>query len=537
MASSNSGGYEHEFLEPSAKLKKYECPLCLLVTREPHLTGCCGQHFCQACINRIITDRKPCPFCKASSFGVFFDKKQKRKVLELKLKCTMKERGCDWSGELGELDTHVDTRNGSCQFVDVNCPNNCGESHQRCHLANHLSDLCPKRPFTCKYCQFKAAYEQVCNDHYPKCIKYPVPCPNKCEIGTVERGNLEQHVSECPLQVVECHLGCSERMKREGLPKHVRVCPKRPFTCKYCEFKATYEQVCNDHYPKCIKYPVPCPNECEIGTVERGNLEQHVSECPLQVVECEFAHAGCSEKITRKDLPKHMELSVQKHLVLLSSFCVKEMTSVREMLDQKDKLLTELQRELAETKKDTATKLDQKDKQLTELQGKVAETHMKLAEKDKQIEVLQTKVHTLEMVTAGLLPIEFTLANYSQYEGNKRVAGPVLCTAPKIQIKFYFTPLFGHYVCVELHQLGGESDDKLNWPVKCAVTATLLNQSSDQHHISGSQDYELSRPTGERHIAPNVLRVFYSTISNRSKQDRTYLKDDNLKFRFLVQFK
>ena len=447
MASSNGGGYEHEFLEPSAKLKKYECPLCLHATREPYLTDCCGQHFCQACINRIVTDRKPCPLCKTSSFHMMIDKKQKRRVLELKVKCTMKERGCDWSGELGKLDTHVDTRNGSCQFVDVNCPNNCGESHQRRHLANHLSNLCPKRPFTCKFCQFKAAYEQVCNDHYPKCVKYPVSCPNKCDIRTVER----------------------------------------------------------------------------------SNVEQHVSECPFQVVECGFAIAGCSEKITRTDLPKHMELSVQKHLVLVSSYCVKEMTSVRGKLDQKDKQLTELQGELAETKKDTATKL-------AELQRKVAETHMKLAEKDKQVEVLQGRVRTLEGIT-GLLPTEFTLANYSQYEDTcKRVEGPVLCTAPKIQIKFYFSR-WRSEVEVELWQLPGESAHRVNWPVKCTVTATLLNQSSDQHHISRSRHYELNRPTQGRYIDPDVLIVLYSTIKDRSKPDRTYLKDDNLKFRFILQFK
>ena len=147
--------------------------------------------------------------------------RNKRKVLELKVECTMKERGCDWSGELGKLDMHVDTQNGSCQFVDVSCPNNCGESHQRYHLANHLWVRCPKQPFACKYCKFKATYEQVFNDHYPKCVVYPVPCPNKCEIGTVEQGNLQKHMSECPLQVVKCHLGCSGKMKRAGLPKYI----------------------------------------------------------------------------------------------------------------------------------------------------------------------------------------------------------------------------------------------------------------------------------------------------------------------------
>ena len=421
MASSNA---EHEFLEPSAKLKEFECPVCLFVTREPHLTGCCGQHFCQACINRIVTNRKPCPCCKAKRFIVILDKKQKRRVLELKVECTWKERGCDWSGELGKLDTHVDTRNGSCQFVDVNCPNNCGESHQRRHLANHLSDLCPKRPFTCQYCG---------------------------------------------------------------------------------QFKANYKKVYNDHYPKCTKYPVPCPNKCEVGSVERSNFTQHVSECPLQVVECEFAHAGCSEKITRTDLPKHMELSVQKHLVLVSSYCVKEMTNVR--------------------------------KELTEAKKKLAQTEKKLAEKDKQIKALQTKVHTLEVGT-GFLPIEFTLANFSWYEGTgKRVEGPVLCTAPKIQIKFYFPPPSWPWwpqMEVEVYQLPGESDDRLNWCVQCFVHATLLNQSSDQHHISRSQDYTLSRPTAEQR-KDAVLRVFYSTIKNHSQQDRQYLKYDNVKIRFFLK--
>ena len=451
MASSNGGGYEHEFLEPSAKLKKYECPLCLHATREPYLTDCCGQHFCQACINRIVTDRKPCPLYKTSSFHMMIDKKQKRRVLELKVKCTMKERGCDWSGELGKLDTHVDAQNGSCQFVDVNCPNNCGESHQRCYLANHLSDLCPKRPFTCKFCQFKATYEQVCNDHYPKCVKYPVPCPNKCDIRTVER----------------------------------------------------------------------------------SNLEQHVSECPLQVVECEFAIAGCSEKITRTDLPKHMELSVQKHLVLVSSYCVKEMTSVRGKLDQKDKLLTELQGELAETKKDTATKLAELQRKLKTLAEKDKQVEARVHNTERGVEVLQGRVRTPEMFTCLPLPIKFTLANFSQHEGMyKRVEGPVLCTVPKIQIKFYFEGVLPRME-VELYQRPGESDDRMKWPVKCTVTATLLNQSSDQHHISSRQDYVLHRPTKERRIDPDVSYVHYSTIEDCSQPDRLYLKDDNLKFRFV----
>ncbi len=161
MASPNTGGYDQEFLEPAAKLKEFECPLCLLVTREPNLTGCCGQHFCQSCINRILTDRKPCPLCKEVNLSAFLHKKQRRKVLELKVRCSMKQRGCGWIGELGELASHTDPRNGNCQLVDVTCPNNCGESHQKRHLKGHLSNTCPKRLEREKDRQIEAVKQQV----------------------------------------------------------------------------------------------------------------------------------------------------------------------------------------------------------------------------------------------------------------------------------------------------------------------------------------------------------------------------------------
>ena len=54
----------------------------------------------------------------------------------------MNERDCDWTGELGEFDSHVHLQNGKCLYVDVTCPNSCGESHQRHHIDSHLSDMC-----------------------------------------------------------------------------------------------------------------------------------------------------------------------------------------------------------------------------------------------------------------------------------------------------------------------------------------------------------------------------------------------------------
>ncbi len=235
MAFPNTGGYDQEFLDPPAKLKKFECLLCLLVTREPNLTSCCGQHFCQSCINRIITDRKPCPCCKELSFTTFLDKKRQRKILQLKVNCLMKLRGCSWTGELRELDSHTDTGAGDCRFVDMTCPNNCGKSPQRRHMKDHLSRWCLKRPFTCKYCTLRSTYEVVCK-HHDQCTKFPLPCPNKCEVESVERGKMKEHLSECPHQLVDCefaHAGCSEKIKRNNLKKHMKDNVQQHLLCVF----------------------------------------------------------------------------------------------------------------------------------------------------------------------------------------------------------------------------------------------------------------------------------------------------------------
>ena len=156
-------GYQCQFVD---SVEDYECPLCLHVTREPFLTSCCGQHFCQICINRILTDNKPCPICKSTSFSTLLDKKQKRKVLSLNVYCDKKAGGCQWVGGLGELEQHLSE---NCQFVTVNCPNNCGQAFQRQFLAKHKTYDCPKRP------HMHLPVLQ-CKGHLPGDPRRPPPC-------------------------------------------------------------------------------------------------------------------------------------------------------------------------------------------------------------------------------------------------------------------------------------------------------------------------------------------------------------------------
>ncbi|XP_064385541.1 TNF receptor-associated factor 4-like [Halichondria panicea] len=218
MASPQLSGYQSEFVE---SVGDYECPLCLHVTREPSLTSCCGQHFCQACIQKILTDNKPCPLCKENSFTTLLDKKQRRRVLDLKIYCDKKAKGCDWVGGLGEREQHLGEK---CGLIYVRCPYNCGCCCHRRSLNTHKTNTCPKRPHICNYCNLEGTYKIIQDDHLPVCSKYPVACPNECRVAPLERGKLEGHLRECPLAMVECELkvlGCEEVVQRKDADKHM----------------------------------------------------------------------------------------------------------------------------------------------------------------------------------------------------------------------------------------------------------------------------------------------------------------------------
>ena len=213
------GGFDYDFVEDPPK--EMHCPICLLVLRDPILTGCCGNHFCQSCIQQVRKQHKPCPLCKHRGFNVMLDKFFIRKVNELKVKCPKSEEGCAWTGEMGNLQKHT-ASNGDCGFVEVLC--DCGSQVLRCHLTEHKESECPNRSYVCEFCGFHATYKVVSTMHWSKCDKYPVSCPNKCAVGTVERRQLKNHVSDCPLQEVECEfefIGCTVCLPREDMPHHL----------------------------------------------------------------------------------------------------------------------------------------------------------------------------------------------------------------------------------------------------------------------------------------------------------------------------
>ena len=130
------GGFDCEFVERSPETLQSECPVCLQIIRDPYQVTCCGHRFCHSCIERIKADNKLCPICKKESISDFPDMGFKRTLYAFKVRCSHQKDGCEWTGELGQLDVHLnkdpppEKQLEGCQFAKIDCLY-CEEKKQR----------------------------------------------------------------------------------------------------------------------------------------------------------------------------------------------------------------------------------------------------------------------------------------------------------------------------------------------------------------------------------------------------------------------
>ena len=109
-----------------------------------------------------------------------------------------------------------------CPLQEVECSFECGKMLQRRYLTSHVEE-CPCRRVDCQHCQITGEHRFIEKEHKEQCPKLPLPCPNKCEVGSVPREDMEVHRKECPLEMIQCEyheVGCEERMKRNDLEEH-----------------------------------------------------------------------------------------------------------------------------------------------------------------------------------------------------------------------------------------------------------------------------------------------------------------------------
>ena len=205
------------------------------------------------------------------------NREQNQDMSGLKIHCTHHQEGCQWIGELGDLQTHLDSES-RCGYVKVECPNKCVLSPsarvskmKRYALETHLRDFCPLRNYNCQYCGHVDTYKNItgktspfhpktAKSHYEECPELLVTCPNRCwKKLWVRRKDLSAHL--CPLEYVECPNKCRAmldshkvlKMKRKDLREHLdHDCPLRKYKCEHCQYESTYTAtICENQYDNC----------------------------------------------------------------------------------------------------------------------------------------------------------------------------------------------------------------------------------------------------------------------------------------------
>ena len=98
---------EQDFLFVEQPSEDFFCPVTNGPLLQPHLTACCGEHLSQESAMRIQGEGGACPMCKVPNLSTVLNKHFLRQVNKLCVFCRHQDRGCEWQGELSDLERHV----------------------------------------------------------------------------------------------------------------------------------------------------------------------------------------------------------------------------------------------------------------------------------------------------------------------------------------------------------------------------------------------------------------------------------------------
>ena len=404
----------------------------------------------------------------------------------------MRERGCDWTGTVGGGIQHLK----ECGFLPALCPLKCVESDgerrgkvvrvERRQLTEHERDFCSQRELKCEFC---GGAVRACdmNPHLGECEEFPVDCPNGCEAagetGTqqMKRGAIPLHLSDCPLQRVECpyrEYGCGEEMERRQLDLHER------------EYMHT-------HFRLAMK-------EMKRKQIESTELKD------AQILEA-------NNKINC--------------LVKLSAVKDSEILSVNKEIKELKTLSIEMKQNQTESNK-------LKDSQILEATNKIKCLEKQDTRLNNEIKELKEIISNL--VSGGL---EWKITGVKQKIKKKEdtfsdpfYVGLYKCQG-KIEWDYNNTGKVGCFIYI----MKGEFDDKLKWPFLYKYKFVLLNQNrNEDNHI---WSYEVTKDNLQRY--PQCFRKpteiknegfgTLSFISNTEILTEKYCKEDSISLLITVE--
>ena len=159
-----------------------------------------------------------------------------------------------------------------------------------------------------------------------------IKCPKHAS-GCAWVGELSDkagHEHSCEFFDVPCKL-CGDLFPRAQVSSHEPTCPKRQLPCEYCGVQFRLSDL-SPHYKSCPDYPVFCRNKCPVGKVPRKDEESHyLNECSKELVDCQLAAFGCSERVPRGELGEHLVTCAPQRTLSLATTVLKLQNDVERL--------------------------------------------------------------------------------------------------------------------------------------------------------------------------------------------------------------
>ena len=161
-----------------------------------------------------------CLCCKKKEEKTHPNLQVRNTVLLLKSSCPIHNRGCNWVGNLGDCEKHLEV----CGYVHETCKLGCGVVLSRDELRIHTKEICVQRIVVCEYCRENHKFCDLLT-HHSMCNKISVPCELGCD-KLVIRKNMTKHMDiECGKKEIDCpfvQYGCKVGViKRKKINQHL----------------------------------------------------------------------------------------------------------------------------------------------------------------------------------------------------------------------------------------------------------------------------------------------------------------------------
>ena len=332
--------------------------------------------------------------------------------------------------------------------------------------------------------------------------------------------DIDDHLQQCPNQILSCTNGCGKNIERKQLQHHLENnCPKRLVKCRYCNEKEnTFQFITKHHLKVCPQYPIQCTNTGCSKKVPRSQMITHKESCPKEIISCEYSTIGCVETMKREEQEEHNEQSMNEHLQM----AVKEIADLKSVKETSD-------REIADLKRAKETS----DREIADL---------KRAKETSDREIADLKISLSQHIR---------FSEFSKRKSNsEQWYSPGFYTSPggyKMSLRVDANGVGdgkGTHVSCFIRLMSGEHDDILEWPFQGEVTVELLNQLEDKNHYKYTIEFDESTPQecNERLVNEQYGNewgyhqfISHSQLGYNSSLDCQYLKDDTLYFRISVK--